>query len=138
MGCFSFLCQGCKQPINSSSFRGERCDLFLLEDGEIIEHMNGEYDSYGRVFDEEGKSIHWKSYPWSHINDIKDFIYPPDKEGLTVCDLMFRKERNNGIAAFHEECYKKIAPTQPIVRSLDDPDQGWGEFVEPPNPFVKS
>lgn len=135
MGCFSFMCLGCNQPINSSSFRGERCILFLLKNGSIIEKMQGEYDSYGRVFDENGKSIEWKSYPWSHISDLKDFIYPEGEEGITVCDLMFRKERNNGIAAYHEECYNG-GPV--IERSLDDPDQGWGEFVLPPNPFKEN
>ena len=116
MGCFSFMCKECGKPINSSSFRGERCILFLLKDGIIIESMQGEYDSYGRVFDEEGKSIHW-NMPWSN-----------------VCDLMFKKETNNGIAAYHEDCYEGIAPTH---RSDDDPDQGWGSFREPKTPFVR-
>ena len=117
MGCFSFLCQGCKQPIKSSSFRGERCNLFLLLNGKIIERMSGEYDSYGRVFDENGESVHW-ALDWSD-----------------VCDLMFSKYTSSGISAYHEDCYKKIAPTQPVVRSLNDPDQGWGEFKLPEPPF---
>jgi len=123
MGCFSFICQECGQPINSDSFRGERCILSLLKDGIIIETMQGEYDSYGRVFNEDGTRRKWKSYPWSMA------------EGLTVCDLMFKKEKNNGIAAVHEDCYTGVAPTE---RSDDDPDQGWGRFVKPKTPYVAS
>lgn len=81
--------------------------------------MNGEYDSYGRVFDKEGYSVRW-SIPWSD-----------------VCELMFNKHRDNGIAAYHEECYAQIAPTTPVVRSSGDPDQGWGEFERPPKPFER-
>jgi len=125
MGCFSFRCQECGKPINSSSFRGERCILSLLEDGLVIETMQGEYDSYGRVFDEEGNSIKWKSYPWSNIHESEDFKTPEGKAGTTVCSLMFKKEKNNGIAAVHEKCYTGITPTK---RSKDDPNQGWGEF----------
>jgi len=116
MGCFSFKCKKCGRPINSSSSRGHRCILFLLKDGEIIEQMQGEYDSYGRVFDEDGDSIQW-SMEWSD-----------------VCNLMFKKDKSNGIAAFHEKCFKGIDPTE---RSEDDPNQGWGRFKLPEIPFKK-
>ncbi len=110
MGCFSFICKTCGEPINSDSFRGERCKLFLLKDGKIIEQMEGEYDSYGRVFDEEYNRVKW-NLEWSG-----------------VCDLMFKKEMDNGIAAFHSQCYNDVAP---VTRSEDDPDQGWGTFKLP-------
>jgi len=116
MGCFSFLCKECGQAINSSSFRGERCTLFLLVNGHVVERLAGEYDSYGRVFDEEGNSIKWGP-EWSN-----------------VCALMFNENKSNGIAAIHEECFSGIVPTE---RSEDDPDQGWGEFELPPIPFRK-
>jgi hypothetical protein len=117
MGCFSFLCKECGRPINSDSFRGERCWLFLVENGVVIESMNGEYDSYGRVFDETGKSIKW-SIPWSE-----------------VCNIMFKKDRvNNGIAAYHEHCYPGI---EPKTSSDDDPNQGWGSFKIPDPPFIR-
>lgn len=118
MGCFSFLCKKCGRPINSDSFRGERCWLFLIEDGHVKELMNGEYDSYGRVFDENGESQKW-SIPWS-----------------AVCDIMFRQDRErNGIAAFHEACYEG---TLPETSSDSDPNQGWGSFKLPDPPFIKS
>ena len=50
MGCFSFKCKVCGEGVNSSSFDGEQVELFLLENGNVFQHMSGEYDSYGRVF----------------------------------------------------------------------------------------
>jgi len=114
MGCFSFKCKTCGQPINSNSFRGEQCVLFLIKDGEIIESMEGEYDSYGRVFNNGGHSVEWE-IPW---NDI--------------CDLMFDKKKNNGMAAFHLNCYDGTPPTE---ESEDDPNQGWGKFKIPSIPY---
>lgn len=110
MGCFSFRCKVCGQPIRSDSSRGERVHLFLLQDGNVIEHMHGEYDSYGRVFDDEYKSIKW-DMPWDE-----------------VCNLMFDENRMNGIAAIHEECYADVYEF-PALRSEDDPNQGWGPFT---------
>lgn len=111
MGCFSFKCKKCNRPINSDSTRGQRCILFLLKDGEVIEKMQGEYDSYGRVFDENGESIKW-SLDWSD-----------------VCYLMFDDDKSNGICAYHEKCYTKNSPID--IRSDDDPNQGWGKFKIP-------
>ena len=43
--------------------------------------MEGEYDSYGRVFTKDNKdSVQW------------------EKEWSEVCDLMFSDQKNNGIA----------------------------------------
>lgn len=117
MGCFSFLCKGCGEPINSDSFRGERCILMLIKDGIILERMNGEYDSYGRVFDENGKSIKWESMKWGDI-----------------VTLMFHRNSNNGIIAYHEDCYD---PNGPLFRSDDDPNQGWGDFEFPEKVYEK-
>lgn len=107
MGCFSFKCKTCDKPIKSDSLRGQQCVLFLIKNGEIIESMEGEYDSYGSVFDKDGKSMKWK-LDW---ND--------------VCNLMFNKNKSNGIAAFHLHCYDGNPPTE---RSKSDPKQGWGKF----------
>jgi hypothetical protein len=116
MGCFSFLCKKCGKPINSDSFRGQRAILYLLKNGEVIERMSGEYDSYGRVFNEKGESFHW-NMPW------KD-----------VCKLMFDSDISNGICVIHEKCLKE--GDIPIERSDDDENQGWGKFTFPKNPFI--
>ena len=109
MGCFSFLCQKYHKGILSNSFNGEKVKLFLLQDGKVIEEMEGPYDSYGRVFDKNMKSIKW-SKDWSDI-----------------CDLMFDDNVSNGIAAIHTKCFDERIP---VVRSEDDPNQGWGKNGE--------
>lgn len=106
MGCFSFLCQKSGKPIASSSFDGDACRLYLLKDGLVIEEMRGHYDSYGRVFDSNGKSFEWHT-PWG-----------------VVCDLMFNYSENDGIAAVLECYFDDVIPT---IQSESDPDQGWGD-----------
>ena len=108
MGCFSFLCQVCGEPINSTSFDGENVRLTLLDKGKVIEEMQGQYDSYGRVFDENGESIEWNK-PWDG-----------------VCDLMFEGGRSSGISAAHVACIGENY--KPIENSNDDENQGWGEL----------
>lgn len=106
MGCFSYLCQVCSKPINSTSFSGEGVKLFLLQNGEVLEEMQGDYDSYGRVFDEESDSLEWN-------NDWGDIV-----------DLHFNSNSQDGIAAIHTDCWKGQTP---ISSSEDDPNQGWGK-----------
>jgi len=105
MGCFSFMCKNSGLPAASSSFDGDAVRLFLLKDGKVIEEMHGEYDSYGRVFDKDGESLHWKM-DWSD-----------------VCDLMFNASEGDGIALVLDAHWDGKVPT---TQSSDDPDQGWG------------
>ena len=118
MGCFSFICQKSEEPILSSSFNGDAVHLFLLKDGKVIEHMYGNYDSYGRVFkdskDSDDESLTMlSSYMWNlPWND--------------VCDLMFSNNKGNGIAAILGPYWKEGDP-YPVIRSKDDSEQGWGE-----------
>jgi len=120
MGCFSFICTECGKPINSDSFSGENVRLSLLQDGKVIEEMQGQYDSYGRVFGKEkgpkdtslteNTSIDWKK-PWGG-----------------VFDLMFSNKQNTGISAAHVKC---IRPDyKPVKESKDDPNQGWGTMKQ--------
>jgi len=117
MGCFSYMCQVCGNPIVSDSERGQKCILYLLKDGKVIEKMEGEYDSYGRVFDENGESIEWDT-PWGEI-----------------VELHFNHKNNDGIAAFHYNCYKKFDHIDPQTISDDDPEQGWGSFYKQKTPY---
>lgn len=126
MGCFSFLCKVCGDPINSDGRRGEHCTLYLLVNGKIVEQMTGQYDSYGCVLDEHDESVKWESYNWDG-----------------VCELMFSKNLHNGIVAIHTDCQSKHSRAQIIkvlniiridgnlidTRSEDDPMQGSGEFI---------
>ena len=111
MGCFSFKCKICGEPVRSDSSRGEDVHLFLLKNGNVIEYMRGEYDSYGRVFNDSGDSEKW-NMPWDE-----------------VCNLMFSENEGSGIAAMHVRCCTSIHSCEfPTTRSEDDPDQGWGPF----------
>ena len=66
MGCFSFMCKECGEAILSDSFSGDPVELFLLDEGKVIEQMSGQYDSYGRVFDDNQDSIEW-NMEWSDV-----------------------------------------------------------------------
>ena len=114
MGCFSFMCKETGKPGLSTSFDGTPVHLFLLKDGKVIEHMHGNYDSYGRVFAKDGmskmppESIEWKM-PWGD-----------------VCNLIFNPDKSNGIALIHSNHWNEADP-YPVERSEGDPNQGWGE-----------
>ena len=118
MGCFSFICKKSGEPVLSSSFSGDAVHLFLLKDGEVIEHMFGNYDSYGRVFNT-------KKPPKGTATDNGSFEW--NLEWNRVCDLMFDKDRSNGIAAILDVVYNGTLPT---TRSKSDPNQGWGKHGE--------
>jgi len=110
MGCFSFNCKRTGKPALSSSFDGSACHLFLLKEGKVIEEMFGNYDSYGRVFDDKGDSFKW-NMEWSN-----------------VCKLMFDNNKANGIALVLS--IEPITENMPTERSDDDPNQGWGDSME--------
>lgn len=106
MGCFSYLCQICDKPINSTSFTGEGVKLWLLQNGKVLEEKEGNYDSYGGVLDEH----EWK-------NDWSD-----------ICDLNFNNHSGDGIAAIHTDCWYKSDRITPTTKSEDDENQGCGKL----------
>ena len=128
MGCFSFICKETGRPATSSSFDGTAVHLFLLKNGKVIEHMHGNYDSYGRVFAPDvmnkmpPESFEWK-LDWGEC-----------------CNLMFDPDKSNGIALIHANYWNEGMP-YPVERSEGDPDQGWGnegpweEVLEPFHKF---
>jgi len=116
MGCFSFKCKKSKKPVLSSSFSGDAVHLFLLKDGVVIEHMFGNYDSYGRVFKKE-----LRKDVAHHLHDSFQWA----TEWGDVCNLIFSDSRSNGIAAILAPFWKEGDP-YPKERSDDDPNQGWG------------
>lgn len=116
MGCFSFMCKKSNEPVLSSSFDGDAVHLFLLKDGEVIEHMFGNYDSYGRVFSDVEKM---ESFEWNMSwREVCDLMYGDDEDNLS-----------NGIAAILEPFWKE-GDDYPTTRSERDPNQGWGEHGE--------
>ena len=103
MGCFSFKCKKSKFSVLSDSFSGDAVHLFLLEKGKVIEHMFGNYDSYGRVFGVGEWTMQWNK----------------------VCDLMYDDDESNGICAILAPFWKE-GDKYPTKRSKHDPNQGWG------------
>jgi hypothetical protein len=109
MGCFSFICKVEDRGVESTSFDGDAVHLFLLKKGKVIEHMYGNYNSYGAVFKKGlNDSFEWQM-KWSD-----------------VCNLMFDENEGNGIAAILESNWKEGDP-YPTVQSEGDPNQGWGD-----------
>ena len=120
MGCFSFLCSKCDKPIRSDSSSGQHCVLFLMENGEVIEWMQGEYDSYGRVFKQD-------TYKENLRDDCSQLW--TTRSWDSVCDLMSigSGSMENGIAAYHSKCWDDEKATFPIP-SDHDPEQGDGPY----------
>ena len=139
MGCFSFKCKECGKGILSNSFRGEQVKLFLLKEGEVIQEMEGEYNSYGEVFidgtqredvqHELRESQKWNNpFPDIPRDERRVELLGEDSDNWgRVCDLMFSGNAGNGIAAIHTKCFTGEIPT---TKSEDDPNQGWGEDFE--------
>jgi len=119
MGCFSFICKECDRPVLSTSFTGQEVELFLLENGKVLQHMSGQYNSYGCVFIEGTQRSDVE-------HELKDSVkWNLDWSGC--CELMFDNDKSNGIAAIHTKCWQGDTPT---TRSEDDPNQGWGDDYE--------
>lgn len=122
MGCFSYLCKVCDDPINvDDTGIGEHCTLYLLENGRVIEEMTGQYNNYGCVYKDKGLTdpenllnllcdAEWHSYDWSGI-----------------CDLNFSRTKNCGIAAVHTDCLSLLSTSLNIkTQSEDAENQGNG------------
>lgn len=106
---FSYICKVCGKSIKGNTSAGERCQLFFLKDGNIVERMVGQYNGNGAVFDNNNdESLTWKHDNWNNL-----------------VDLHFSDNNNNGFAAYHERCYRN---QRPITRSDNDPYRGSGDF----------
>ena len=113
MGCFSYLCSDCDHAICSDSSSGEHCILLLVEDGKVLEWMQGQYNSYGCVFSADGSStFEWTVKEWG---DIVDMTYSACSE--------------EGIAAYHSGCFN--GDMEHVIPSESDPEQGWGKYRFP-------
>jgi hypothetical protein len=93
----------------------------LVKEGEVLEWMQGEYDSYGRVFKVETKGLgphgDETSYQWTAM-DWGDIV-----------DLHFGSDSYSGIAAYHTGCFN--GDMDDVCVSDDDPDQGWCDYRFP-------
>jgi len=119
MGCFSYNCKECGKGIQSTSFDGEECHLFLLDGGKVVDQMTGKYDSYGRVFIPNSQVA-----TVSHdLMESQSWTY---KEWGDLVSMHFGPDESTGFAAVHVACFSGM----PQTRSEDDPNQGWGEECE--------
>jgi len=104
MGCFSYLCSCCGEPIRSDSYSGERCTLYSIKNGVVIESMTGQYNSYGQVFKSDLEEVHdWEVVDW---------------DGICMGESV--------IHAVHEKCKPKNY--KPFGESEGDDNQGWGDY----------
>jgi len=54
MGCFGYICKGCGTPINGSNLGGgESCVMIHMRHGKELGRVEGHYDEYGRVAEQE-------------------------------------------------------------------------------------
>jgi hypothetical protein len=158
MGCFSYLCKECGKGILSNSFCGEKVKLFYIKDGDVIEYMEGEYDSYGRVFIdgsqcEDVKHPLRRSVGWEHEEDIHEAHSDRHYAKTLAYDKEFlqRYEEWKDIDPVRAEqalssiqtdpkpikndwgiaaVHSRCFKQIPTTISEDDPDQGWGESGE--------
>ncbi len=55
MGCFGYICKECGTPINGNCFTGgEKCVMIHVRHGKEMGRVEGHYDEYGRVVEQEG------------------------------------------------------------------------------------
>ncbi len=55
MGCFGYLCKCCGTSIRGNSFTGgEKCVMIHVRHGKEMGRVEGHYDEYGRVIEQEG------------------------------------------------------------------------------------
>jgi len=117
MGCISYLCKFCGNSIKSDSQTGEGVKLFILQEGNLLEEKEGNYNSYGSTFD----SPDWKN-DWN-----------------SIISLHFNNSNKDGIAAIHTECWNsKQDPQIPNTISKDDRNQGWGKMKKSKTDTVNS
>lgn len=55
MGCFGYVCKGCGTPIRGNCYTGgEKCVLIHVRHGEELGCVEGHYNEYGGVIEQEG------------------------------------------------------------------------------------
>ncbi len=116
MGNFSYLCSECEHPIRSDCHSGEHCILMVVDEGTVLEWMQGQYNGYGRVFKvdddviDAGNMPEDDSYVWTAVSHQQ------------AHSLHWNGDSYSGIAAHHSGCFD--GDMQNVCVSNDDPEQG--------------
>jgi hypothetical protein len=120
MGCFGYICKGCRTPINGSCRDGgEKCILIHVRKGIELGRCEGHYDEYGTVIEEDGKPLGFR-------NETKGDINSHDE----MCNSEFSGDSMSGIVAWHSLCYNKASEEEKsnLTPSEQDPNQSWGKI----------
>ena len=116
MGSFSYLCSECGHPIRSDCHTGEHCILMVVDEGTVLEWMQGQYNGYGKVFKldddvlEQGNLPDDDSYEWTALSHNQ------------IHSLHFNGCSSSGIAAYHSGCFD--GDMTRVCVSENDPEQG--------------
>lgn len=112
MWCFSYKCNGCNKPINSTSFDGDIVEITLIdENNKMVEQMYGKYNSYWCVFKDNEKM---ESFTW-------------DTDGDDVCNYFMFWE---WMYIFHCDKCVKEKNTDYTFTSDSDENQWWGKLLK--------
>ena len=137
MGCFGYICKGCKTPINGCcTSGGEKCILIHVRHGEELGRVEGHYDEYGRVVEQQGLP-EGERYR-GHHDGINGHSAICDSE-FSMGDSLLRCQTKglptklpaySGTIAWHSLCYSKASAEeqQDLTPSDIDPDQSWGRI----------
>lgn len=121
MGCFGYICKGCGTQIVGDCFTGgENCLMIHVRKGKELGKVDGHYDEYGRVIEQEGLPEEQK--------------FRGDYDGINghseICDSEFSNDKTSGIVAWHLTCYNNATDEQKkdLIPSKNDTDQSCGEI----------
>jgi len=137
MGCFSYICPKCGNPIYADRYGnciGEEVRLARLVKGKVVEWMRGRYDSYGKVHIPAGdgfKSEHFIIADSGQLIQIYDEKMKHNWLTSTwnnIVNEQFSNDKSEGLIAIHEKCWNSDWGN---VQSKDDPDQGWNDYENP-------
>lgn len=116
MGHFSYLCSECEQPIRSDCHSGEHCILMVVDEGTVLEWMQGQYNGYGKVFKVDDDVIDAENLP---DDDSYEWTCLPWGD---IVNLHYNGCSYSGIAAYHTGCFH--GDMQNVCVSDNDPEQG--------------
>lgn len=141
MGCFSYICSICGEPIVSDP-KAEHVTLYSIrrKDNVVVESMAGLYDSYGTVHKDPNSdkwdNYEWEVFDWDEICEGKAYIhavhtrckpenYEPigeseghDEQGIGRCKDLFPQPSFSN-HTFHNEV-EELKPIYEIFECEDD------------------
>jgi hypothetical protein len=113
MGCFGYICKGCKTSIRGDcNTGGERCILIHVRSGKEVGRTSGHYDEYGSVAEDKTFRTSELSLN-SHDEICKSELFLPDS---------FRGEGKRcykGVAVNRDQLYHAVIQTHKIKLKIE-------------------